>query len=73
MVTVNNMPAILTSLQSSRMFKKAVFAPAHPARAKTRAFPVGGRSGRGTEAYVFRYVEGPSDVRTTLAAFFNIL
>jgi len=32
-----------------------------------------GRSERGTEAYAFRYVEGPSDARTQLAAFFNIL
>jgi hypothetical protein len=32
-----------------------------------------GRSERGTEAYFFRYVEVPSDARTTLAAFFNIL
>jgi hypothetical protein len=32
-----------------------------------------GRSERGTEAYSFRYVEVPSDARTTLAAFFNIL
>jgi hypothetical protein len=55
------------------MFKKAVFSPAHPARAKTRAFPVGGRSERGTEAYFFRYVEVPSDARTKLADFFNIL
>jgi len=32
-----------------------------------------GRSERGPEAYSFRYVEGPSDARTKLAAFFNIL
>jgi len=32
-----------------------------------------GRSERGPEAYVFRYVEGPSDARTKLAVFFNIL
>jgi hypothetical protein len=32
-----------------------------------------GRSKRGTEAYFFRYVEVPSDARTTLEAFFNIL
>ena len=32
-----------------------------------------GRSERGTEAYFFRYVEVPSDARTKLAAFFNIL
>lgn len=55
------------------MVKKAVFSPAHPARAKTRAFPVDGRSERGTEAYFFRYVEVPSDARTKLEASFNIL
>ncbi len=32
-----------------------------------------GRSERGPEAYVFRYVEGPSDARTKLETFFNIL
>ncbi len=32
-----------------------------------------GRSKRGLEAYSFRYVESPSDARTQLAAFFNIL
>jgi len=32
-----------------------------------------GRSERGTEAYVFRYVEVPSDARTKPEAFFNIL
>jgi len=32
-----------------------------------------GRSERGPEAYSFRYVEGPSDARTKLEAFFNIL
>jgi hypothetical protein len=32
-----------------------------------------GRSEQGTEAYVFRYVEVPSDARTKLEAFFNIL
>ena len=32
-----------------------------------------GRSERGAEAYFFRYVEGQSDARTQLAAFFNIL
>jgi hypothetical protein len=33
-----------------RMFKKAVFAPAHPRRAKTRPFPKRGRSKRKFEA-----------------------
>src|SRR6478672_12979463 len=32
-----------------------------------------GRSEGGGEAYSFRYVEPPSDARTKLAAFFNIL
>ena len=32
-----------------------------------------GRSERGPEAYFFPYVEGPSDARTKLEAFFNIL
>jgi len=32
-----------------------------------------GRSERGPEAYPFRYVEGPSEARTKLEAFFNIL
>ena len=32
-----------------------------------------GRSERGTEAYPLGYVEGPSDARTKLAGFFNIL
>jgi len=32
-----------------------------------------GRSERGGEAYASRYVEPPSDARTKLAAFFNIL
>ena len=32
-----------------------------------------GRSERGGEAYSLRYVEPPSDARTKLAAFFNIL
>jgi len=32
-----------------------------------------GRSERGTEAYAFRYVEVPSDARTKLVDFFNIL
>jgi hypothetical protein len=32
-----------------------------------------GRSERGTEAYAFRYVEVPSDARTPLEVFFNIL
>ena len=59
--------------QIQRMFKKVIFSPAHPARAKTRAFPVDGHSERGLEAYAFRYVESPSDARTQLAAFFNIL
>ena len=31
------------------------------------------RSERGNEAYSFRYVEVPSDARTKLEAFFNIL
>jgi len=31
-----------------------------------------GRSERGPEAYFSQYVEGPSDARTTLEAFFNI-
>ena len=35
-----------------RMFKKATFSPAHPARAKTRAFPVGGRTSEGTRRYI---------------------
>ncbi|MEK7294162.1 MAG: hypothetical protein AAB049_04215, partial [Nitrospirota bacterium] len=75
------------------MIKKAAFSPAHPARAKTRAFPVGGRSSEcrgGTYQALLeplasimcerivalppvsfaRYVEGPSDARTKLAAFF---
>jgi hypothetical protein len=78
------------------MVKKVDFSPAHPARALTRAFPMGGRSSEcrgGTyqasleplasitcERIVtlppvsfVRYVEGPSDARTQLAAFFNIL
>jgi hypothetical protein len=41
-----------------RMFKKAVQR---------------GRSERGDEAYSFRYVEPPSEARTKLADFFNIL
>ncbi len=32
-----------------------------------------GRSERGGEAYFLLYVEPPSDARTKLAAFFNIL
>lgn len=32
-----------------------------------------GRSERGAEAYIRRYVEGPSDARTKLADFFSIL
>jgi hypothetical protein len=32
-----------------------------------------GRSERRLEAYAVRYVEGLSDARTTLAAFFSIL
>jgi len=32
-----------------------------------------GRNERGPEAYVSRYVEAPSDVRTKLETFFNIL
>jgi len=44
--------------QTQRMFKKAVQQ---------------GHSERGLEAYAFRYVESPSDARTQLAAFFNIL
>jgi hypothetical protein len=32
-----------------------------------------GRSERGAEAYFFRYVEVPSNARTTLAVFFTIL
>jgi hypothetical protein len=34
------------------MFKTAVFSPAHPARAKTRAFPVGGRTSEGARRYI---------------------
>ncbi len=66
-----------------RMFKKAFSHPPNPARAETRAFPWQGRSERGGEAYRGpvalsdatgdRYVEPPSDARTQLEAFFNIL
>ena len=55
-----------------RMFKKAVHFT-HPPQARQDApLPEQGHSERGGEAYSL-YVAFPSDARTRLAAFFNIL
>ena len=55
------------------MVKKANVSPSHPRRAKTRLSHGVGRSERGGDAYSVRYGEPPSDARTKLADFFNIL
>ena len=49
---------LITGLLPNGMVKKTVFSPARPARAKTRAFPVGGRSERKAESYFCLYVAG---------------
>ncbi len=55
------------------MVKKDAVTPGPPHARQDARFPRGGRSERGTEAYFFRYVEVPSEERTKLEAFFNIL